>query len=63
MAAVLWPLIPETLEWTRLEFAGRLLQLVELILLGAVVYTATLWISGVRISDFRIQSLSEKTVA
>ena len=63
MAAVLWPLIPETLEWTRLEFAGRLLQLVELIVLGAVVYMAVLWISGTRIRDFRIQSLSGKTAA
>ena len=63
MTAVLWPLIPETLEWTRLEFAGRLLQLVELVILGAVVYAAVLWVLGTRIRDFRIQFLSGKTAA
>ncbi len=63
MAAALWPLVPETLEWTRLEFAGRLLLLVELIVLGASVYAAALWASGVRVGDFRIQSHSGEAAA
>ena len=63
MAVVLWPLIPETQEWTRLAFGGRLLQLVGLILLGGAVYSGVLWLCGARVRDFHIRSMSEKTAA
>ena len=59
MAAVLWLLVPDTLKWAYFAFSDRLLHLVGLILSGAVIYGAALWLLGARPRDFRIHPSSE----
>jgi len=58
MAAGLLPLIPDTAIWAAWSFSERLLTLLGLITLGAVLYPAVLWITGVRPHQFRMISVS-----
>ena len=55
MAVALWTLTPEIGQWVRLGFQGRISWLAGLILLGAAVYAAVLWLCGIRPRDFHIQ--------
>ncbi len=53
MGAVLWFLVGDPAEWLRWHLSERLIRLSVIVLFGASVYFATLWIAGFRLRDFK----------
>lgn len=58
MAAVVYRLSPEFDIWLTMDFSQQIIQLVLTILSGAIAYFASLFILGVRPSDFTIKNPS-----
>ena len=52
MGGALWFSSGDSADWMRWNLADRLLRLSGLVLFGATVYFATLWVTGFRLRDF-----------
>ncbi len=53
MGATLWITSGVTADWLRWGLTERLLRLTVIVLLGAAIYFATLWVTGFRLRDFK----------
>jgi putative peptidoglycan lipid II flippase len=53
LGAALWFAAGEPADWLRFTLIERLLRLLVIVIFGAVVYFATLWLGGFRFRDFR----------
>ncbi|WP_213996718.1 murein biosynthesis integral membrane protein MurJ [Arsukibacterium sp.] len=59
MAGGLYWLSPAFTVWLALDFWTQVIRLALLCVLGIVSYFAMLWLLGVRLSDFRVQTVAE----
>ena len=63
MGTLLFWMVPELAQWSAWAFMDRLLQLLVLIAVGVVSYSAILLALGVRLRDFRAQLITSELSA
>lgn len=53
MGGALWFSMGETADWTRWSLAERLIRLAAVVMAGAAAYFGALWLTGIRLRDFK----------
>jgi len=56
MGLTLWFTGGDAADWLRWSLTERLQRLTVIVILGAAVYFATLWVTGFRLHDFKRQA-------
>ena len=60
MSAVLLNYLPDVIFWLEMEWTSRSLNLIYMVILGLFIYGLSLFVFGVRVSDFKSPDYSQR---